>query len=554
MRKSKIGLRRLIIVVAILLSVFISILTVLQIRDAVLNAEKVKISQVVEYVYNFIDYYNQKVEAGEITLEEAQKEVLAEAHTYTAQGGLNYVWINDYNNVMLYNPKRPIGKSCDDVIGPDGKHFYVDITNMAKEGKEKFYFYKVTRILPGKTPININKVSTAISYPKWQWVIATGVYLDEVDKIVNNAILIVLLVNFILFNILVVSVISMFRVSAIKLLNNLPFPAWYKKTDGRVIYANQVFADFVKRDLKDIVGKKIEDFYESKYSLKIKNEDNHVIETKLTSYTKEEIVVDGELKYIQNFRVPIIGFTGKVAAIAGFYLDITKEHEIEKAKNEFISVVSHELRTPLTSIIGGLDLVIKLFLNGANEKLVELVTLAEKNAVRLKKLIDDILDLNKLETGKMEFVYDDIDLDVMLISSFEEMKAYADKYGVGLRQVEKANKVVTCDESRVMQIIANLISNALKFSKEGSNVDVKTYIEDEHVILSVTNYEAPISKEFQNKIFDKFTQADASDKKSKYGSGLGLNISKKLAEKMGIDLYLTSDEKETTFYLKFPNL
>ena len=234
--------------------------------------------------------------------------------------------------------------------------------------------------------------------------------------------------------------------------------------------------------------------------------------------------------------------------------DITERNRIDKLKSEFISTVSHELRTPLTSIYGSLGLLEGSFSSSLNDQAQSLINVAHRNAKRLISLINDILDMDKIVSGNMSFDMSDHSLSTLLAQSIEGNRGYADKYKVSLELINETNDIkINVDPERFLQIMANLISNACKFSPPKKSVTVKSTFMKNNVIISVHNDGPSIPEEFQEKIFAKFTQADTSDSRKKGGTGLGLSITKALVEHMSGCVYFESKEGNgSTFFVEFP--
>ncbi len=229
----------LVIVLSVIIVVATSIVSIIQIKKGVTESAKVKIREISETAYNMVDYYGKKAKSGEMTVAEAKAAAERDIALYTYENGKNYVWINDYNNVMVYNPKRPPHSDCTKTQGPDGKYFYQDITNMAKSGSGEFYAYKVVRKVKGgpKDGVIVNKISTARAYKDWEWVIATGVYLTEVDEIVNQTVVIILAVNVILLVLIIVGTKFLFTDRVVGQLEQIYDNI--KNSSERVLYSSQ---------------------------------------------------------------------------------------------------------------------------------------------------------------------------------------------------------------------------------------------------------------------------------------------------------------------------
>lgn len=245
--------------------------------------------------------------------------------------------------------------------------------------------------------------------------------------------------------------------------------------------------------------------------------------------------------------------------LIAMYRDITERKVAEKAKNEFVATVSHELRTPLTSMKGALGLALSGAVGEMPEKMEKLVSMAGSNCDRLVLLINDILDLEKNEAGKMGFKMEAFDLCELIDASLEANQFYADKYGVTLRgDVEEADEAVFRtygDQSRLRQVMDNLLSNAAKFSPQGSEIIVGLKQENGRLRVTVRDFGSGIPQAAQASIFDKFTQADSSDTRSKGGTGLGLSIAKMIVEShKGRIFFVSEEEVGTKFFVDLPQM
>ncbi|WP_339118725.1 GAF domain-containing sensor histidine kinase [Halomonas sp. BMC6] len=231
-----------------------------------------------------------------------------------------------------------------------------------------------------------------------------------------------------------------------------------------------------------------------------------------------------------------------------------ERQRVDALKSEFVSTVSHELRTPLTAITGGL----KLVLGGATGELPEsthkMLSMALKNGERLALLINDLLDVEKLLAGQLNFICHPRELGVLLNAALQENQPYAEQYGVTLRlEALSKERFINVDALRFQQVMANLLSNAAKFSRLNGDVVIFCDECDKDVRINIKDSGCGIPEEFRARIFQKFSQADASDRRVKGGTGLGLSISKAITEQMGGTIGFQSTEGEgSTFYVTFP--
>ena len=234
--------------------------------------------------------------------------------------------------------------------------------------------------------------------------------------------------------------------------------------------------------------------------------------------------------------------------------DITERKRIERMKSEFVSTVSHELRTPLTSISGALGLIAGGALGALPEKVGELISIAHKNSLRLTFLINDLLDMEKLAAGKVEFNIQPHSLTYLIKQSLEANRAYGAERQVTMRLIEPVAEVmVQVDGQRIMQVLSNLLSNAIKFSPENGVVDVIVILRSGWVRISVIDDGPGIPAAFREHIFQKFAQADSSDTRQKGGTGLGLAITRELVERMGGEVGFDSVENEgASFFFDLP--
>lgn len=230
-----------------------------------------------------------------------------------------------------------------------------------------------------------------------------------------------------------------------------------------------------------------------------------------------------------------------------------------QAKTEFVSTVSHELRTPLTSISGSLGLVLGGVLGAVPQQMKAVLDIAHRNALRLSHLINDLLDIEKIVAGKMRLDIQMQPLMPLIEQSLESIKAYGEKYQVGFvllagaAQAQREPIQVCVDGNRLQQVLVNLLSNAAKFSAPGTQVQLEVTQTDLRVRVSVIDHGSGIPPEFRGRIFQKFSQADVSNTRSKGGTGLGLAISRELIEAMGgtID-YDSVPGQGSRFYFDLP--
>jgi len=244
--------------------------------------------------------------------------------------------------------------------------------------------------------------------------------------------------------------------------------------------------------------------------------------------------------------------TGEVAGFVAIAQDITERRAVDRMKNEFISVVSHELRTPLTSIRGSLGLLAAGMLGNVAEKAQRMLQIAINNTDRLVRLINDILDIERLESGKIALDRQSLDAAQLVTQAVETMRGMGDKNNVHL-EVNAVPGEVFGDPDRILQTLTNLISNAIKFSPVGGTVSVSVARDLTHMLFSVADHGRGIPEEKIGVIFERFQQVDASDSREKGGTGLGLAICRTIVQQHGGRVWVESTlGKGSTFQFTIP--
>ncbi|MEQ1579643.1 MAG: response regulator [Steroidobacteraceae bacterium] len=238
----------------------------------------------------------------------------------------------------------------------------------------------------------------------------------------------------------------------------------------------------------------------------------------------------------------------------GVVRDITERRAVERLKNEFVSTVSHELRTPLTSISGALGLLAGNVAGAMTPKAKRLVDIAQANSARLIRLINDILDLEKAEAGRLDLVLENQLLLPVVMSALEAARGFADSRGVVLQMApESVDGLVQIDRDRLIQVLSNLMSNAIKFSPDKGVVKVRVERDARMLRILVIDQGPGIPDSFRARIFQKFAQADSSDSRARGGTGLGLSIAQTLTERLGGVIGYTSTEGAgATFHVSLP--
>ncbi len=271
-------------------------------------------------------------------------------------------------------------------------------------------------------------------------------------------------------------------------------------------------------------------------------------------YRQIELDQDDGRLVIQVRVSPVVDrdgdYTGRVLALR----DITNEHEIAQMKNEFVSTVSHELRTPLTSIKGYVDLILDGDAGDINEIQQEFLGIVKENSDRLVELINDMLDISRIESGRIHFKVQPLALDDVIEGAVDTFKAVLQQTGRTIRvSVPEELPPVAADPDRVGQVLINYISNALKYSPNGGEVTVSARQFGDFVRISVRDHGLGISREDQKRLFTKFYRVDSALTRDIGGTGLGLSICKSIIELLGGEIGVKSRSGQgSTFWFTLP--
>jgi signal transduction histidine kinase len=233
---------------------------------------------------------------------------------------------------------------------------------------------------------------------------------------------------------------------------------------------------------------------------------------------------------------------------------LDERRRIERLKDEFISIVSHELRTPLTSIHASLALLERGLGGELTPQGCKLVSAAYRNSQRLVRLVGEVLDLQKIESGALALDARPVEVASLLTQAIEANQAYASQFGVTFVLEEAPQDVkVWGDADRLMQVMTNLLSNAAKFSPPEASVRVCASAQEGVVQVRVSDCGPGIPEHFRERVFQRFAQADSSTTRDRAGSGLGLSITKAIVERLGGRIgFSTETGRGTTFYFELP--
>jgi PAS domain S-box-containing protein len=241
---------------------------------------------------------------------------------------------------------------------------------------------------------------------------------------------------------------------------------------------------------------------------------------------------DGSSFPVEYSATPLNAEDGSKLGAVLTFRDVTERRAVERMKSEFVSTVSHELRTPLTSIRGALGLLSTGMLGSIGDKGRRMLEIAVSNTDRLVRLINDILDLERMESGKVELERGPVEANAVMMQARDGVQSMADEAGVRLTTVPVA-ATLWGDSDRIIQTLTNLLGNAIKFSSAETTVTLSGVARESDFVFSVVDQGRGVPKAKLETIFNRFSQVDGSDSRDKGGSGLGLAICKSIVEAHG---------------------
>ncbi len=318
-------------------------------------------------------------------------------------------------------------------------------------------------------------------------------------------------------------------------------------SDGRVAHVNRVMAELLGIPAEVVMGAPIEQinralarFLGDPGALTAQTAALESADTPLRDRVEFEFP---QKRICRRTVAPVLGVGGEALGHVMIYRDITREAEAEAAKDEFVSVVSHELRTPLTSVKTSLSLLAKGAGGKITERMREFVNIALRNLDRLIRLVDELLDLSRIQSGRVVVELVPVSVKDAADRAVQAVRGFAQERGVKL-QCEDAEDapVVMAHTDRLEQVIVNLLSNAIKFSPPEGRVGLCWRTDPEFAVLEISDEGPGIPADQLETIFEKFRQLERSATRTHGGVGLGLAISQTIVEHFGGDLWAESEE------------
>lgn len=348
-----------------------------------------------------------------------------------------------------------------------------------------------------------------------------------------------------------------------ELVDSIPHPIFARDDKDIFVLCNKQYCDILGLEREDIIGKSINDMPTSSRSKSDLREIYNKLILNGSSYTGDHVLElnDGQSFQVYYWLQTYKDLLGNTAGIVGGWLDISDRHQLmeqlstasqkaeeaSRAKSTFLATMSHEIRTPMNAIIGLLELTLRK--GGVDIEAREAIEIVYQSAKDLLVLIGDILDISKIESGKLELSPAPHSLEELSRGVLNVFSANAREKGIQLVFNINEDKTVMIDAIRYKQIVSNLISNAIKFTKEGKvelSLEIKNENDNCHLQLKVVDTGVGISKVDQAALFQPFSQVSDSNDETNPGTGLGLMICKSLCVMMGGELELSSALGEGT--------
>ncbi|HEY8605990.1 MAG TPA: PAS domain S-box protein [Noviherbaspirillum sp.] len=331
---------------------------------------------------------------------------------------------------------------------------------------------------------------------------------------------------------------------------------YVRDLEGRFMYVNREYERLFDIAPGGAVGKTVEQVLPPALARHNRERDRALTEKDAPARLEDELTLPDPQRTFLVVRSPLFNERGEMYGTCGVGTDISERKRAEDVKNEFISTVSHELRTPLTSIRGSLGLLSGGVAGDVPERARNLLAIANNNCERLVRLINDILDIEKIESGNMRFELVPQRLLPLVEQAVAATQGYAAQYEVRVAlRADAPEAYVAADADRIVQVVVNLLSNAIKFSPQGGSVEVVMQQRPGVARVAVRDRGQGVGREFRTRIFQKFAQADSSDTRQKGGTGLGLSISRAIVERHhGRIDFADPPDGGSEFYFELPLL
>ncbi|NES83326.1 MAG: PAS domain S-box protein, partial [Moorea sp. SIO2B7] len=341
---------------------------------------------------------------------------------------------------------------------------------------------------------------------------------------------------------------------------------------GKVEYVNPFFLELTKYTAAEVLGKDwFENFLPNSQQQSVQQYFQDILDPDFQSHYQHSILTKSKQEKIIAWNNTLLqNVQGEAIGTMSIGEDITERYAIERMKDEFTSVVSHELRTPLTSIHGALNLLSTGLIQPQSERGQRVIGIAADSAERLVRLVNDILELERLESGKIRLSKQPVNAAELMVKAVDQVQVMANRAGIKLEvssQAIEGEIEFEADSDRIIQVITNLLSNGIKFSDRGSSLWLTVELQQPEepeitsppdpnsatILFTVKDQGRGIPADKLESIFGRFQQVDASDARKKGGTGLGLAICRNIVEQHGGKIWVESTVGEgSSFYFTLP--
>ncbi|TVQ09087.1 MAG: PAS domain S-box protein [Leptolyngbya sp. DLM2.Bin27] len=336
--------------------------------------------------------------------------------------------------------------------------------------------------------------------------------------------------------------------------NALPVLICYVDRQQRYLFNNQTYADWYQISLSDLQGQSVGEVIGEAYYSQAKPHIEAALSGQQVSFEADVTTPDGNSRCLLTTYIPEIDAQGNVKGFFGLTNDISDRRAAERMKDEFVSVVGHELRTPLTSIHGSLVLLASQKLGTMPPPAQEFLEISLKNTQRLTRLINDVLDLERIESGRVTMAMQTCPLTDLILQAVQAMQSMADAKAIQLT-LEPTPVTVWVDADHIIQVFTNLLSNAIKFSPAQATVWIGAAKREHEILVWVKDQGRGIPASKLDTIFNRFQQVDASDSRQLGGTGLGLAICKNIVQRHGGEIWAESPPgRGSTIFFTLPDV
>lgn len=271
---------------------------------------------------------------------------------------------------------------------------------------------------------------------------------------------------------------------------------------------------------------------------------------RIEHYETKRKTKDGRVLDVSITVSPIRDSQGNIIGASKIARDITERKEMERRRDEFISIVSHELKTPITSQKAFGELLEQLIDIKGNSEFKPYIQKINQQTKKLEHLIQDLLELSRVEAGRLKMEHSPFEFDELVDEVVENTQMTTSRTII---KKGSTKKMVVGDKERLGQVLTNLLSNAVKYSPDGSDIVVSSLVHDKSIITSVRDYGIGISKKYHQKIFERFYRVSGNDEETYPGMGIGLNVSNEIVTRHGGKMWIESQKgKGSTFYFSIP--